>query len=314
MQKVLISIDTEGPAGKNPVDSLIFGRAADSKEYGIRYLMKLFDKYHAKGLFFVDIAEAWDYGENEILRVIKSIEELGHDVGVHLHPDHMNDISRRYLWQYSYDEQYEMLARCTDFYEKALGKSPLSFRAGRYGADDNTIRILERLGYKYDMSYFNGNRYCKISSKYHNKLFKIGKIIEVPVTSFKSFSTPFYERSDKLDSSMRISEFNHTISEMKKCSCVDVASFFVHSFSLLNWRKNPDYPKLDHNARKRFLSHLNLIDQDLDTMFIAESDLSDVVISNTADSILDISHGLMPYIFFADRAINVMMARIIRNI
>ena len=51
-QKVLVSIDTEGPAGIDPVKHMIYGETESGKEYGIRYLMKLFSKRSIKGLFF----------------------------------------------------------------------------------------------------------------------------------------------------------------------------------------------------------------------------------------------------------------------
>lgn len=161
-QRVLVSVDTEGPAGCLPVEKMIYGQARDGREYGIMFLMDLFDKNDIRALFFVDIPEIADYGEDKLARVMIDIVKRGHDVGVHVHPDHMADINRRYLWEYSAEEQYEIIARCTDYYEKVLGKRPLSFRAGRYGADNHTLQVLDELGYKYDMSLFYASRYCKI--------------------------------------------------------------------------------------------------------------------------------------------------------
>ena len=54
-QKVLVSVDTEGPAGQLPVERMIYGQAVDGKEYGINFLMRLFEKNSIKALFFVDI-------------------------------------------------------------------------------------------------------------------------------------------------------------------------------------------------------------------------------------------------------------------
>ena len=64
-QKVLVSIDTEGPAGTDPVERMIYGKTADGQEYGIRYLMKLFSDRKITGLFFVDIPETADHGEEK---------------------------------------------------------------------------------------------------------------------------------------------------------------------------------------------------------------------------------------------------------
>lgn len=312
-QKVLVSIDTEGPAGKKPVDALIFGKTKSGKEYGIRYLMDLFDEYGAKGLFFVDFAEAWEYGEQKITEVTQCILDKGHNVGVHLHPDHMLDRNRRYLWQYSLDEQTEMILKCTELYKKIVGKSPLSFRAGRYGADNNTIKILEQQGYLYDMSEFYGNKYCKINpAPCFNRMVNIGSnnIIEVPVTSFRSFKCPLYTRFDKVDCSMDIHEFYRVINKAYNEQLVDVVSFFVHSFSLLDWRQNPDSPlfnkKLDINLKKQ----LEWIKNNEKMEFISESDLKNIDRhAGSVDTELDASKGLMAYYFFAKRALKVLKDR-----
>ncbi len=244
-QKVLVSIDTEGPAGTDPVERMIYGRTAGGEEYGIRYLMKLFSDRQIRGLFFVDIPEIADHGEAQIERVLKEITDSGHDVGVHVHPDHMADINRRYLWEYTKEEQYEVIALCTDFYEKTLKKKPLSFRAGRYGADNNTLLVLDELGYRYDMSEFYASRYCKINPPpTWNRIVPCGEngLREVPVTTFRSLSTPVYSRNDQIDSGNMLSEFKRNIRAIISEGTVDVISMFFHSFQFLNWRRHPDAP------------------------------------------------------------------------
>lgn len=318
VQKVLISVDTEGPAGSNPIDALIYGKTSNGKEYGIRYLMKIFDKYKAKGLFFVDLAEAWHYGEKKIIKVLETIVANGHDVGVHLHPDHMIDRKRRYLWEYSYDEQYEMIVKCTDLYRRVLKKEPLSFRAGRYGANNNTIRILDKLGYKYDMSVFYGSRYCKIDPHHScNRVVRISgsNLLEIPVTVFKSFNSPFYSRMDKIDCGLDINEFRRAMEDVLIKEAVDVTSFFVHSFSVLNWRRNPDNPKLNKKLNLRLEAQLEWISNCSKAEFISEADLALLRTSKDAeDTIVDISKGIVPYWFFVKRALGVLRDRMILNV
>ena len=53
--------------------------------------MDVCDTYNVKALFFLDFAEAWDYGCDKIKEVVKLILKRGHDIGVHIHPDHMLD-------------------------------------------------------------------------------------------------------------------------------------------------------------------------------------------------------------------------------
>ena len=316
-QKVLVSIDTEGPAGSDPVLRMIYGKASDGKEYGINYLMKLFSDRKIKGLFFVDIPEMADHGADKIERVLKDIESNGHNTGVHVHPDHMADINRRYLWQYSKAEQYEMIARCTEFYEKILKKPPLSFRAGRYGADNNTLQVLDELGYKYDMSEFHSSRYCKIEPEVTwNRVITCGKngLKEVPVTTFRSIHTPFYYRNDQIDSGNVPSEFRRNIRAIISESSVDVVSMFFHSFQFLDWRKNPDAPSLSKKKQKKSVGNLEWLLQQ-DVRFISEDELESVE-ENNQDPIgrLDRSKGILPYYYFALRAVETIWQRITLNV
>ncbi len=318
-QKVLVSIDTEGPAGSDPVEHMIYGKAADGKEYGIRCLMRLFSDRGIKGLFFVDIAETADYGEEKIARVLKDIDACGHDVGVHVHPDHAGDLNRRYLWQYTREEQYEIIARCADFYEKTLKRRPLSFRAGRYGADNQTLSVLDELGFLYDMSEFYASRYCKIDPPVTwNRIAVCGKngLKEVPVTTFRSLSTPFYSRNDQIDSGNMPSEFKRNMKAIIKEGTVDVVSMFFHSFQFLEWRKNPDAPVFSQKRWKKSVGNLDyLVKQDQDIEFIAEKDLAALKL-NQDDPIgpLDRSKGVLPYYYFGLRAAETIWQRVTLNV
>ena len=316
-QKVLVSVDTEGPAGQLPVERMIYGQAADGKEYGINFLMKLFEKNSIKALFFVDIPEIADHGEDKIRRVLLDISHRGHDVGVHVHPDHMADKERRYLWEYSKAEQYEIIARCTDFYEKTLKRPPKSFRAGRYGANNDTLEVLDDLGYLYDMSEFYASRYCKIDPPVTwNRVVKCGakQLKEVPVTTIRSFSTPFYSRNDQIDSGRIPGEFRRYMREIKKTGAVDVVSMFFHSFQFIDWRKNPDAPKFSRNQYRYVKENMKYL-KDNGSHYITEAELS-IIPENQEDKLgaVDTSSGLKAYYYFSIHAIKTIMDRMILNV
>lgn len=315
-QKVLVSIDTEAPVGDEPVTKMIIGKI-ENKEYGINFIMDFLDANGIKGLFFVDFAEAWDYGESKIAEVVQQIYFRGHDVGVHIHPDHMKDKNRRFLWEYTYDEQYEMISSCTSLYEKILCKRPLSFRAGRYSADKNTLQVLDELGYRYDMSEFFGSRYCKIRPEVTwNQVVKIPglNLVEVPVTTFRSFKTPIYERYDQIDSGMIPSEFRRVISEINKRKTVDVISMFVHSFQFIDWRMNPNSPKFNRKKNRYFKKNFCTLMEN-DVVFISEADLMNITMKEfDLEFELDLSGGIKSYIYFIIRALKVIKDRLENNI
>lgn len=322
MKQVIVTIDTEGPAGKDPIKHLIYGETKDGKRYGIEFIMNILDLYGVKGLFFVDLAEAWDNGEKDIARVLMDIESSGHNTGVHIHPDHMSDQNRRFLWQYSYGEQKEIIRKCTDLYESILGKKPISFRAGRYGANRDTLHILDELGYKFDMSEFYGNRRCSITPPTHiNKACKVelSELIEIPITVFKSFSIPGYSRVDKVDCNMNTNEFKRVMRKIDESSSVSLITYFMHSFSALQWRKNPDLPSLCKKARYKIESQLDWISANNNFCFIQENDLNKIeyVEENRVkekDEIIDISKDLTSYWFFAERACSMIHDKIVLNV
>ena len=316
-QKVLISVDTEGPAGSLPVERMIYGQARDGKEYGIRFLMDFFEQESVKALFFVDIPEIADHGEEKISRVMLDIAEQGHQVGVHVHPDHMADSARRYLWQYSMEEQYEIIARCTEFYQKVLKKAPLSFRAGRYGANNDTLTVIEKLGYHYDMSEFYASRYCKIDPPVTwNRVVKCGEgqLREVPVTTVRSFALPFYSRNDQIDSGRRPSEFRRFMKEIQKTEAVDVVSMFFHSFQFLDWRMNPDAPVFSKKKYDYVVRNMKCL-KDSGTAFITEDDLATIP-ENLTDKLgpVDVSKGPAAYYYFLIRTVHVVSNKLVRNV
>lgn len=317
MQKVLVSIDTEGPIGSSPVDKMIYGNMSDGHEYGINYLMDFFDERSIKGLFFVDIAEAWEYGEEAIRKVLIDIANRGHDIGVHVHPDHMSDMNRRYLWQYTYEEQYDIIYHCTSFYQDVLGKSPKSFRAGRYGANNDTLKVLSSLGYRYDMSLFYNSSYCKINPFFTwNRMVHFDEqLIEVPVTTYSSFKSLLYSRNDQLDSGLIPSEFKRNIKKIIESNKVDVVSMFVHSFQVLKWRNNPDNPILDKKRLNRFITNFDTLCKNESISFITENDLMDIATDNEYDiGEVDVSDGIAPIFYFGIRALNVLKDRFVLNV
>lgn len=316
MQKILVSIDTEAPIGESGIDKLIYGNTADG-EFGINFMMDIFDSYGIIALFFVDIAEAWEYGKDKIVKVMEDIERRGHDIGVHIHPDRMADKDRRYLWQYSYEEQFEIIEKCTELYEETLGRKPLSFRAGRYGADNNTIDIVSNLGYKYDMSmYYGMKKRCKIDGDYAtiNRVKENGRVMEIPVTTFKSFSAFGYSRQDKLDESMPYGEFRLLFNEILDNGYVDIASFFMHSFSFLNWRKKPESPSFDYRSDKRIRRMIDYMKSQNKTIFIKEADLEKVHQGNDADRQLDLSRNVEELPYAVRRAYKIISEKMVRNV
>lgn len=312
---VLISIDTEGPTGSDPVKHMIYGEVSDGTRCGIDMLMDVFDKYHVKGLFFVDMAEAWDYGQDKVLGVVSHIKDRGHDVGMHIHPDHMADKNRRYLWQYTLDEQKEIIGKCTELYQNTFHEHPLYFRAGRYGADNNTLDIISSIGYKYDFSEFYNHKGCHILPEITcNKVVRYKDIVEIPVSSYKSFNKFGYSRFDKLDISMPQREFIQVADLMRMDDSVDIISFFLHSFSLLKWRNQVDNPTLIDSELKKLENILGYM-KNKNYQFISATALQTYAKAFDGSIVpTDYSRMKGSTAFFARRALEVIKMRMQNNV
>ena len=262
MKKAIFTVDTEGHDGNDPIQTLIFGKTKDGTFAGIPMIMDICDQYNVKGLFFVDFAEAWDYGKEKIKEVVLYIKNRGHDVGVHIHPDHMADKERMFLSQYSYQEQYDIIKKCTDLYIEITGEKPVAFRAGKYGANRDTLAILSELGYKADFSeYYGYDKWCHIQPPVtDNETVKLKNgIIEFPVISYENYVKGLFHRHDKLDINRSAFEHRYLINRILNEEEIQVISLFCHSFSLLSWRHKPDNPTIKKNEVRHLNEALNHI-------------------------------------------------------
>jgi hypothetical protein len=77
------------------------------------------------------------------------LKKVGNCLGLHLHPYKLEGGEYKYdLGAYSYDGQTKIIESAIEVWEKALGYKPLYFRAGYFSANDNTFRVLKKLGFK----------------------------------------------------------------------------------------------------------------------------------------------------------------------
>lgn len=276
MNYAIVTVDTEGHDGIFPIEKLILGET-EHGNFGISKIMDICDEFYVKALFFVDIAECWDYGEKKIKNVINMILSRGHFAGVHVHPDHMADKGRPFLWEYSYEEQCDILTRATDMFHKLTGEAPRFFRAGKYGANRTTLSILQELGYQYDFSQFYGQKWCGIDPPVAINLpHKIGEIVEIPVTTFSVCKIGAYEKFEKIDMEMYSRQFDYAIRKFNEGDNM-IISLFLHSFSLLEWRKNPNTPTHCISNTQKLRSALETISHQTNICFCDAAKLDEII-------------------------------------
>ena len=174
MTLLYITIDTEyspalfrrdGTTGRREnFASSILGRAGDG-EAGIAYEMDVFERHGLKAVFFVDPMPALVWGIAAIEDVVGPIVERGHDVQLHLHSEWLEfagahspvpGSTGRDIQDFTFDEQCKLLDYARGVLVAAGAATPVAFRAGNYGANDDTLRALATLGIRYDSSHCPG--------------------------------------------------------------------------------------------------------------------------------------------------------------
>jgi len=203
---VYLTVDTElssmhfrrhGRAGLDAnFESAILGRT-DAGDFGIVHQMARLDAHGLKGVFFVDPLVALVAGEDMVRRIVHPILEAGHDAQLHAHTEWLewaphgptDGRGGRNMADFPLADQIRILDYGMARLVAAGAPAPVAFRAGNYGANDDTLTALARVGIRYDSSYSPdyGSSVCAISLDPGCTLpVERGAVIEVPVSAIAS--------------------------------------------------------------------------------------------------------------------------------
>uniref|UniRef100_UPI0035CBDC88 polysaccharide deacetylase n=1 Tax=uncultured Sphingomonas sp. TaxID=158754 RepID=UPI0035CBDC88 len=166
---VFLTVDTE-LMWRHHIDGLtgaeIFARSLEPAGVGVTYQLETLARYGLKACFFVDPLPALTFGLAPVRAVVETILEAGQEVQLHLHPNWTGAVSgdkgarasRFEMIEYSQAEQHDLIVGATELLVAAGAPHPIAFRAGSYSANDNTLRALATLGFRYDASH-NGSEH-----------------------------------------------------------------------------------------------------------------------------------------------------------
>jgi hypothetical protein len=177
----------------------------DSVTFGIPSILRpIWDKFSIKPVYFVspEVIE-----NDQCCRILKEEIGRGAEIGTHLHSEYIGpqrkheDIAGTTSYEFpcfAYDAEIESakIKNLTELIENKLSIKPISYRAARYGADLDTIKSLEKLGYKVDSSVTPDTDWRKHGGPDHSRAPKQpyfisqtdyyssgnGSILEVPIT------------------------------------------------------------------------------------------------------------------------------------
>ena len=262
--RFLITVDTETYAvnGCPPTfDSNIYA-SAPRGALGVPKIIEICDRYGIKGTFFVDVYMHHYYGKRRVRDLCRFIAERGHDVQLHAHPSWLPDGPSESLTAFDLQRQTEIIAEGRDLLSEWVGRPPVAFRAGSYAANLDTIRAIERNGFRIDSSYFAFHQNCSLSqqlgNRYGNTVFRLGQVLEIPVTTYW-LSLPTWRKISKVDiNSSSLAELCDVIPKLVGAKTRYIV-LFLHSFSFIRWRR--DYSGFEPNTRalQRFEAILSRI-------------------------------------------------------
>lgn len=204
MTRVFITIDTEyssglytGPGAGDRAENYTRSIACLTPEgpAGITHKLELLAQYGQKAVFFVDPMPALVWGVAAIEDIVAPILAAGQDVQLHCHTEWLglagaacplaSGMTGRNLADFPFEEQCRILDYARAMLIAAGAPKPVAFRAGNYGANDDTLRALATIGLDYDTSHcpaLAGSGACRIGLGPEDRE-PVGRmgVLEVPV-------------------------------------------------------------------------------------------------------------------------------------
>jgi hypothetical protein len=160
MAKVLMSVTIDTECDKSPDWSNSNPLSFKSILEGVPdKLQPLFKTYGIKPTYFLSPEVIRDKDSASIFHSIQKECELG----THLHADFIEPMktannfdglhSHAFQTEFSPSIEFQKLDNLTSLFKSTFNFDPMVFRAGRYAANQHTIKSLIKLGYKVDSSF-----------------------------------------------------------------------------------------------------------------------------------------------------------------
>lgn len=223
---------------------------------GVAYQARILADSGLKGIFFVDPLPALVWGIDAVRAMVDPILALGHDVQLHAHTEWLEiagaanplgTCTGRNIGDFALDDQVLLLALCRDLLVEAGCPAPVAFRAGNYGANDDTLRALAAIGLRYDSSHCPGiaGGECRIGlgPAVRQPIERCG-VIEVPVSAIGTAGGGLrHYQLTALSSGELLSAARHAVKSGQQ-----TLTLVSHSFELLS----RDRSRINRIVQRRF--------------------------------------------------------------
>jgi hypothetical protein len=299
MKYILITCDTEVGElsfGLEDAFEIFIEGKINNQEVGYKLINSISLEYGAIVEYFVDVYACNKYGEDKFKKLCQEIIDSGQKIGLHTHPSGMFDRSRKFMWEYSLDEQIEIIKSGKEKLRNWTGICEFSHRAGGYGANDNTLIALAKNEIFTDSSFFFRNPNCKINYPLINKCSKLNDVFEIPVTVYKKEIN--YKLVKKQNVIFQKLDFRYGSSANEISFVIDkmpeesVIVLFLHSFNFLNLPysfKKHKYGKItiNYDLINEYKKLLSFISQKDNCLFSCIKDISQSL--NNVEYLVNIS-------------------------
>jgi hypothetical protein len=278
MLNVFITVDTEfwprshdGDAGRyvEAVERDIHGRTPDGS-FGLEFQMDILNAHGLRGVFFIESLHALVLGLGPLREIVQLVQEKGHDVQLHLHPEwliRMRDPlvplrATEHMHDFTEDEQTQLIGVGLQIMRDCGAESVCGFRAGNYGADRATLRALARCGIRYDTSYnaaYLGSA-CRIETRSPPvQPEQLEGVYEIPISYFQNLRGVRHAQIVACSSA----ELEYGLVQAWKRGWF---SFVIvsHSFELLRRRFATEGPRVDAVVLGRFKRLCRFLDANRD--------------------------------------------------
>ena len=173
--KVYITIDIEAHRSIQEIQ----GAGQDS----LGTLLTVLRETACRATCFVDVCEVSRWGFDFMKATCLRIAADGHRVELHVHPHHTTgDNGRWLLSEYTCEEQIGILTKAVADFQELTGRKPLAFRAGGFGANEDTLTILRNLGIEVDSSFLWRRPGCHLRPQNKAEASEYLGLIEIPLT------------------------------------------------------------------------------------------------------------------------------------
>jgi len=230
--EVFLTIDSEDDYFTVP--HMLTGEGI-GEEYGAYGVLEILDRHDLKATWFVNVYEAHRHEDpRTVERLVKTIDEHGHEVALHTHPSEDLEMYARPLYWFDAEQQKEILGYGADLIEKWTGRAPVSFRAGGYVLNDETFEALASLGFRIDSSVFFSSKNNRITPFTVNAVRMRGGIVEVPVTYVPRVQADGEIDHRKFDVNwLTGDELDQVVDRLVEFG-LPQAMFMMHSFSFID--------------------------------------------------------------------------------